>query len=223
MPVGRHPQPGQPGLQGLDVELQPTDAGAFMLNSRSSLRPSSTPRICQESSMSPSRSDPGWCAPGPGPGRRSDDPSIRAPPTARSCRSSAARPQLLQHLPPPRGGEGNPPPAGGAVVEAVFGMAPAQTKGRLLPVLLGTEPLLQRQALRQRLIEAEQMLGQQGRKGPSSAGMSCLRPPPAPWRWVGEPRWRTAATRRRAGAQKGDRNDGAAFADMGGEFLSCCW
>ena len=43
-------------------------------------------------------------------------------------------------------------------------------------MLLGTEPLLQRQALRQRLIEAEQMLGQQGAQGPSSAGMSCLSP-----------------------------------------------
>ena len=53
VPVGGHPQPGQAGLLGLDVELQPPDTGAFMLNSRSSLRPSSTPRICQESSMSP--------------------------------------------------------------------------------------------------------------------------------------------------------------------------
>ena len=109
-PVGQPPGPCgcqwavtrsrvRPDSRGWMLNSSRPTPGAFMLNSRSSLRPSSTPRICQESSMSPSRSDPGWCVPGSGPGRRSGDPSIRAPPTARSCRSSAAHPQLLQHLP----------------------------------------------------------------------------------------------------------------------------
>ncbi len=130
-------------------------------------------------------------------------------------------PQLLQHLPHHLGGgEALGLPAGGAIVETVLGMAPAQAERRLLPLLLGAELLLQRQALRQRLVEAEQVLGQQGpqwaiigrnvvleaahqRLGDGLGHRGGKLQPPG-----GEPR-----------AQEGDGNDGAALADVGGKLL----
>ncbi len=59
----------------------------------------------------PSRNDPDWCDHGSGPGHRSGDPSIRAPPTAGSCRSSASRPPAVATPATPlRGRRGRWPP-----------------------------------------------------------------------------------------------------------------
>ncbi len=157
MPVSGDPDAGQPGLLRQNVELQPADARGLHVEQQIEpaplIHPEDLPRVEHVTLH-----EAIGIAAATGAGRAADKmihPFAHHPQLVH-VEVALLTPQLLQHLPHHLGrGETDGIAAGGAIVETIFGMAPAQAERRLLPLLFGTQLLLQRQTLGQRLVETK--------------------------------------------------------------------